>query len=309
MNITITQKVKICIALFSTLGLAIIELLKSKFAKYDKNYFSKFVRSFSPNLLKRMSSQNKNTFNYEGVIVTGRIKSLDFKRELFIRNQANLDIYSLKNKKITVMHEFCETFPYLNLRLNYPEKRRIWIDIPYKFINYIISPFISFKNEKEFSNYYLLYDDIITVYGKISKNHDLDKNFIIPEIIVQGNKQTLNYMYKKKYISYDKYKTIFEFSLLFTIFYSFYETVCEYFGMVKKVEDLDLQKFLKLKNNSNSRSNFQNCQKCNLYYKNIVFLNCNHFILCIKCYIESNKTCPLCNIRVNEDNIKIIKDF
>jgi hypothetical protein len=310
MNITICQKAKILIAIFSSFGLAIIELLKSKYAKNPKYFFSKLVRSFSPKTLKRLNTQNINTFNYDGVIVTGRIKSLDYKRGFFMRNQADLNIYNLKNhKKITAMHQFSETFPYYNLRLNYPEKRRMWIDKPYNLLNTIISPFISFKNEKEIANYYFLYDDMITIYGRVGKNYDLDKNFIIPEMVVQGNKQTLNYLYKKKFSSLEHLKKIFEFSLFFTIFYFIYETVCQEFGMVKKAEDLELEKFLKLKKDANSRNNLQNCQRCNTYYKNIVFLNCNHFVLCLKCYIETNKTCPLCHIRVNEDNIKIIKDF
>lgn len=46
------------------------------------------------------------------------------------------------------------------------------------------------------------------------------------------------------------------------------------------------------------------CSKCRNNNANVIFTQCNHFVLCYNC-LENNLTCPLCRLKSN--NVYLIK--
>jgi hypothetical protein len=135
------------------------------------------------------------------------------------------------------------------------------------------------------SNPFFKYDDYLTIYGRIKRDKYTEKIYLEPIAITQGNKRSF---LKKDFII-----------KAFNIF----QTICLYNVVVNAINMMliTLKKvyFQKLPENDSEK-----CTKCKKYAKNIIFMNCNHFIYCYACFLKEKRFCKLCK-RIAYDYILI----
>lgn len=287
------------ISIISYFSLIVIKYFRRKHNKNNINFFEK-IKIISPHKLTKTNINNK-----EYLFFTGKIKKVDNTNlVMYMNSESTFYLSNLKNNSQILFfnNPYSYNFDYYNLRLGSLEKiykdDRIFSNL----FSLLFLPFLFYKNEKSFSNYYLIYDDMVTIYGKLNKNNDLNTYYITPEIISQGNKMNLIHNYMKYSKRYEKAENLFSFTCITGIFTFLFNFVLQNFNCYQG--DMTNQT---LRIVSKITKQPENCKKCNKFYKNVIFLDCNHFLFCINCYIELNKQCPLCDYFTN-DNIRILQD-
>jgi hypothetical protein len=290
-------KIKGIVYVCSAVSIIIIEYLRNKILPFIyKKKIMRGVKNYSPAEFKIFCNA-KNIQNGEPIIISGKFKKQQYVPfQKFGVNELNFNLhnYISKNKILKIPIEYTGNVYRYNFRQGSVNK----VD---SMINFI-SQYIYLLSRKS----YLLYDDMISIFGYVKRNHDTNKYYLEPIIISQGNKNFMENKMNKINKIFSKVENSIMYSLFFLLASDSFGIILSYFNyytghnyfpdMVKKAE-----KFA-----SNYR---ENCKKCNLYYKNVVFLDCNHFVYCLRCFHSCNKICPLCPNDLNgKKNIKILID-
>jgi len=146
-------------------------------------------------------------------------------------------------------------------------------------------------HDKSWYDPYFINGDQVSIHGRVTSHKD--QICFRPDTICNGSKNSYIEMAKKN----GQYVKVLE--LFFGSIAGF--TIIREFGLaiisqLKQLSEETVEK-VQLINNSEQiepQTLLRICSKCKLNYKNVVILDCNHFVLCAKCFNESNRVCLLC---------------
>lgn len=128
--------------------------------------------------------------------------------------------------------------------------------------------------------------DYVTLLGKNNSRNIIDTQSTItfkPFLVIQGTKLDLINYYKDTVTSLEFFRYFTTFPLLIYLVGDVVNRALKFYFKSKKVG-----------------AGMGTCCKCHEYNSNILFKDCNHFILCSKCFVELGKKCPICNIEKPE---------
>jgi hypothetical protein len=282
MNVEQYRGAKVLFLILSGVGVFICKIIRKLFFPFKKNYFKNL----------KSSPFNAIVANNSYLLFTGRIKRRDYFQLLSIRTDKYFEIFNITNKlAIPVSYNDFLTRPFYNIRLGFVEKTNFLFSIFERYLNKII-PIFWFKKEKSIFNGYMLYDDYVTIYGQVKENPDIKNKYLDTQFLSLGNKYCLNSSYNTGLSLLSSIENLFLFNL---IYFAVFRVITETFNIIKLYtgsNNPDRHVTLSNKTASNYR---ENCKRCNKYYKNVLFLKCNHFVFCMKCWDLTRRKCPLCN--------------
>lgn len=313
------EEINIVAFVLSGIGILICQIIKKRILKYSKYFFRDTVKVISPAevgkyyMLDKVNSSgpNKNLSDFK-YMVTGIIKREDeFSYITLKKTENNFKLYDIPNMQTSNAFHNVSVYlknPYLlpdtvslyNLRYGSLESYKTYLNIWFFSLTHILT--LGYPR-KFYSHDYLIYDDMVTIYGTAKHNKNLNTYYFNPEIISQGNKLTLSYNHKKNWKIINSIQQPLCFIFFFIVTISGLKFLLQYlgcyFGSKNQIRTLITQ-------TKAAASNYkENCMKCNRYYKNVISLDCNHFVYCLSCFENYRRVCPLCRTRVNQFNILI----
>ncbi len=248
----------------------------AKFAKWLNDYNKRDYISDMPHLSpEQLLKADLTDPKYkDGVVVSGRVVTVDLNRLYFFRN--NNIILNLGNMNSNTRCQItCEDLnerKIMNFRSGFVDR-----------YNLLLEGLLDNNATRSYlKRRYIFNDDMLTVQGSMMRNKVTGENYVLAKLLSQGNPNTLNHRYKT---NYDGLEQLERYSRLVTVYSLVGVLLSELFGTVKSI--------IKPRRSESTEPKASKCAKCRVNSINVVYLDCKHFSLCSGCY-KDNLVCNIC---------------